>query len=220
MPRRHPRRTPTDARLPLLVTLFALLAAVAQAQSWSEAGDAGELVGTAQVTTGTGGLSLLTGTLSAHNDIDVYCIQLTAVPPAGLPLVSLNPCASMADPSVYLFSSAGLGVNANMTCAGGMKEVTAPNVSLSPGLYYVAVAHYDWMPDSLGGNIWQQAFTGPLLPNGPGAGSALNGWVGPQTFTPATGYTLTLHPGFIGFCELATAADGLSWGTLKATFGN
>lgn len=206
----------------LLIAASALLVAApaARAQTWAEAGDAGSLVSTAQVTTGTGGLSVITGTLSQHSDVDVYCVQLTAVPPAGLPIVSLNPCTMMSDPSVYLFSASGIGINANMTCAGGMKEVTTPNVSLTPGLYYVAVAHYDWMPGSVGGDIWQPAFTGPLLPNGTGAGSALDHWTGPMTFVPATNYTLTPHPGFIGFCELATAEEMLSWGALKATYGD
>ncbi len=212
---------PDTFRLGLALALALLAGAVApaaRAQSWTESGDAGEFVATAQVTTGAGGLSSLAGVLSAHGDVDVYCVQLTAVPPVGLPLVSLNPCTAMADPGVYLFDAGGLGLSANLTCAGGQKEVPAPPTSLAPGLYYVAVAHYDWQPSSAGGNIFPFAFTGPLLPTGPGAGSALNNWVGPLTFVGPTSYTLTLNPSFLGFCELATATETMSWGALKARY--
>lgn len=193
---------------------------VATAQTWNESGDAGSLVGTAQVTTGSGAIATINGILAAHDDVDVFCLQLTATPPAGLPLVALNPCAMMADPSVYLFDANGIGLDANMTCAGGMKQVVAPNVSLAPGLYYAAVAHYDWLPQSTGGDIWQTSFTGPLLPNGPGAGSPLIAWAGPLTFTPSTAYTLSVNTNFFDFCELATASELTSWGSLKVRYGN
>jgi hypothetical protein len=200
--------------------LAALLAApAARAQTWTEAGDAGELVGTAQSTSGSGSLTSINGVLSGHGDVDVYCVQLTSVPPSGLPLVWVS-CASHADPTPYLFSAAGIGLDANMTCAGGLKETVAPNISLVPGQYYVAVAHGDWLPQSAGGAIWQMLFTGPMWPNGPGAGSPLTGWVGPLTFTAPAAYTLVLNPNYFVYCDTATPVESSTWGALKAQFGN
>lgn len=212
-----PRRAAAVAALALVLLLAA---AGALAQGWTESGDAGSLVSTAQVTVGSGAFTSIAGLLAAHNDVDVYCVQLTSVPPAGLPLVALNPCAMMADPSVYLFDANGFGLSANMTCSGGMKQVTAPPTSLAPGLYYVAVANYDWLPHSTGGDIFPMAFTGPLLPTGPGAGSPLNGWTGPLTVTGPTVYTLTVNQNFLGFCEQATAEENTNWGSLKARYGD
>lgn len=208
----------------LLTSLFGicclLLVRNAGAQTWAEAGDAGSLVGTAQVTTGSGAIATITGLLADHDDVDVYCLQLTATPPAGSPLVALNPCAAQVDPSVYLFDASGIGLTANQTCAGGMKQVVAPNVSLAPGLYYVAVAHWDTFPQSAGGGIWPLSLTGPLLPTGPGAGSPLLGWLGPGTSVLPYAYTLSVNTNYFSYCELATALEPMSWGSLKARYGN
>lgn len=219
MPTPNPARSLLAAAVVLCVAAGPV-ASAAKAQGWTETGDAGNLVATAQTTVGTGSFTSIAGLLAAHDDVDVFCVQLTSVPPAGLPLVALNPCAMMADPSVYLFDAGGLGLSANMTCSGGMKQVTAPPTSLAPGLYYVAVAHYDWLPNSTGGDIFPFAFTGPLLPTGPGAGSPLSGWTGPLTVTGPTVYTLWVNQNFLGFCELATADESTTWGSLKARYGS
>lgn len=204
----------------LLAALLVLVAASAAfAQSWTETGDAGELVGAAQSTNGSGALTSINGVLSGHGDVDLYCVQLTSVPPAGLPLVSVA-CAGHSDPTPYLFSAAGIGLDANMTCAGGLKETVAPNISLSPGQYYVAIAHGDWLPQSAGGNIWQMLFSGPMWPNGPGAGSPLTGWTGPLSVTAPAAYTLILNPNYFVYCDTATPVESSTWGALKARFGN
>ncbi len=209
----------------LRVAAFGILALVlaaapaAFAQTWTETGDAGDLVGTAQSTIGTGALMNIAGVLSGHGDVDVYCVHLTSVPPAGLPLVSVA-CAAHADPTPYLFDAAGMGINTNMTCAGGLKQAVAPYYSLAPGLYYVAIAAGDWLPQSAGGSIWQMLYSGPMAPNGPGAGSPLTGWVGPSSVTAPAAYTLILNQNFTGYCDAATPIENSSWGSLKARFGN
>lgn len=202
----------------LLLAIVAAAPAV-RAQTWTENGDAGELVGTAQSTTGNGSLTSISGTLSSHGDVDVYCVQLTSVPPTGLPLVSVA-CAMHADPTPYIFAASGLGVDTNMTCSGGLKQAVAPNFSLVPGQYYVAIAHGDYSADSAGGNIWQVAYAGPMWPNGPGAGSPLTGWVGPLNVVAPVNYTLILNPNYFVYCDTATPVETSSWGALKARFGD
>lgn len=208
-------RSPAAVALSLLL---AVAAAPAVAQTWAEAGDAGELVGTAQVTTGTGLFTAITGQLSQHGDVDVYCLQLLAVPPMNQPLAAIN-CAMHADPSLYLFDAGGAGVDANLTCLGGMKIVAASG-SMSPGFYYLAVAHGDWAPTSANGNIWNVSYAGHFTPDGPGAGWPLTGWVGPLNFVAAYPYQLNLYSNWVGYCELATGDEPVSWGSLKAAYGD
>jgi hypothetical protein len=68
--------------LAALAAAALLAASAASAQVWTEDGDAGDLLGSAQVTLGVGGLATIDGVLSEHDDVDLYCIQLTATPPA------------------------------------------------------------------------------------------------------------------------------------------
>lgn len=207
-------------RLALAVASFLSAAAsFAFAQSWTETGDAGSLVGTAQVTTGSGSLATIVGQLSDIGDVDLYCVHLVAAPPSNLPLASIN-CAQFSDPNLYLFDADGMGVNASMTCWNGMKQVIAPG-SLAPGHYYLGVSHGSYLPSSIVGNIWTlDYYSGPIVPNGVGAGSPLSHWVGPVPFVPPYDYQLNLNGNWIGFCEQATADESLSWGALKATYGN
>ena len=220
MPTRHrpPRRPAHPASLATILLLtVAALAPAAVAQVWSESGDAGDLVASAQGTAGAGPLTTLTGTLSSHGDIDVYCIDMVATPPAATPLVSIM-CALNSDPSLWLFDASGVGVMANGTCAGGMKIVPAPNYSLTPGTYYIAFSHADYLPSSSGGAIWASSWTGFHTPDGSGAASPLVSWTGPSTFVVARNYSLTLN--WMAFCDPPTPTDATSWGSLKALYGN
>ncbi|MDO9693765.1 MAG: hypothetical protein Q7W56_03485 [Candidatus Latescibacteria bacterium] len=212
------RAAPGAGRWLVCLSAVALLAVPAAiAQVWTEDGDAGDLLGTAQITLGTGGLTTIAGVLAGHDDVDLYCIQLTATPPAGLPLVSLQ-CLQDAGPSPWLFDAVGMGVRANQVCSGGMKILTAPNVSLAPGLYYVAVSHPGREPSSAGGDIWQIPALGPQSPDGPGAGSGLLSWPGTLAIVPPASYQMTL--GWMTFCDGATPAERASWSTLKSMYGN
>jgi hypothetical protein len=209
----------TPARRFLLAAAsFALalvaLAPAARAQVWNEVGDAGGLVGSAQLTVGTGGLATINGNLATPADVDVYCIHLSAVPPAGLPLLWLN-CVVIFGPHVWLFDATGKGVSTNLTCAGSNKTILAPNGSLALGNYYVAVCHDGLEPQSAGGPIWLPAILGQRSPDGPGAALPLTAWTGTPNVQPINPYTLGFNSNFIGFCDAATPARLPSWGSLK-----
>ena len=199
----------------LVVLCLASTAPTAGAQTWSETGDAGNLIATAQTTLGAGAITQITGSLPLSDDVDLYCIQLTSVPPAGTPLVQLA-CAAQQSPNVWLFDAAGNGVFTNETCAFGSKTLLAPSVSMSPGTYYVGVSYYNRNAISGGGNIWIPGVPGQRTPDGPGAALPLLGWAGIVIMNPPNPYTINL----IGFdaCSAATPTLRSTWGLVKSYY--
>jgi hypothetical protein len=190
-------------------------ATTARAQVWTESGDAGDLVPTAQHTSGAGALTTITGSLASPTDVDLYCVHLVATPPAGLPIVSLQ-CVIIQGPNVWLFDAAGNGVFTNELCAGGGKTLLAPNVSLPPGTYYIGVSYSEVDPFSAGGPIWIPALLGQRSPDGPGAAGSLIGWGGPPNPGPINPYQISLN--FFSYCDAATPTLLPTWGSLKSYY--
>ena len=214
--------TPTAVpHLPRLLMFVAavLLASVAasgvRAQTWNESGDAGALVATAQVTVGTGALTTINGDLASPTDVDLFCIRMPSVPPAGPPLAQLQ-CAVQLGPNVWLFDAAGQGVATNSTCSGGSKTILAPGISLAPGTYYVAVSYSGLDPQSAGGAIWAPALPGQRAPDGPGAAGTLTGWAGSPTVQPINPYQIALT--FMTYCDAPTPTARPTWGSLKIRY--
>lgn len=196
---------------------LALAVAPARAQIWTETGDAGDLVPTAQVTVGNGPLTQIQGFLASPTDVDVYCVHLSATPPAFSALIGLN-CVVIQGPNVWLFDAAGNGIGSNATCSGGSKMIIAPNTSLPPGNYYVAVSYYGYDPQSALGAIWQPGPPFWRAPDGPGAAGTLTGWAGTPIVQPLNPYQVFLNPGFT-FCEAAVPTSRHTWGSLKIRYG-
>jgi hypothetical protein len=190
-------------------------ASAARAQAWTETGDAGDLVATAQATLGTGSISSIAGNLASPTDVDVYCIQIPAVPPANLPLVQLQ-CVVVQGPNVWLFDATGKGVFSNSTCSGGAKTILAPNVSLAPGTYYLAVSFSGLDPQSSSGPIWLSAPPSYRAPDGPGGAGSLTGWAGTPVVQGINPYQVNLM--FTSYCSAPTPALRSSWGTLKSVY--
>ncbi len=203
----------TLVALASLTCLF--LAPVSRAQTWVESGDAGPLIATAQATLGPGAITQITGTLPLSDDVDLYCIQLAAVPPAGTPLVQLQ-CLAQQSPNIWLFDAAGNGVFTNETCALGNKTLLAPSISMAPGTYYVGVSYYNRNAVSPGGNIWIPGIPGQRSPDGPGAPGPLVGWAGIVIMNPPNAYTIHLS-GFVA-CGSATPARRSNWGEVKSYY--
>jgi len=201
------------AALVLLGTLA--LSSATRAQTWAESGDAGNQIATAQTTVGAGAITQITGTLPLSDDVDLYCVQLTSVPPAGTPVVQLG-CLSQQSPNVWLFDAAGNGVFTNETCLGGNKALLAPSTSLMPGTYYVGVSYYNRNAISAGGNIWIPGVPGQRAPDGPGASGPLVGWAGIVYMNPPNAYTIQLT-GF-GACTGPTPTSRTGWGLLKVLY--
>ncbi len=202
----------------ILFFAFALLmvsVSGARAQAWNETGDAGDLVPSAQSTVGTGALTQINGALASPTDVDLYCIRMPAVPPAGSPLIQLQ-CVVNQGPNVWMFDAAGNGVFVNETCQFGSKRILAPSVSLAAGTYYVAVSYYGYDAQSAGGTIWLSGTPGQRAPDGPGAAGTLIGWAGSPVVQQLNPYTIYLSA--MTFCEAPVPTRGLSWGGLKVTY--
>ena len=199
----------------LVLLCLAPLAPTARAQTWAESGDAGDLIATAQATVGAGAITQITGSLPLSDDVDLYCIKLTSVPPAGTPIVQLA-CLAQQSPNVWLFDAAGNGVFTNETCAFGNKTLLAPNVSMTPGTYYVGVSYYNRNAVSAGGNIWIPGIPGQRTPDGPGAAQPLSGWAGIVIMNPPNPYTINLN-GFVA-CSGATPTLRSTWGLVKGYY--
>src|SRR5205085_7830282 len=76
------------------------------AQTWTETGDAGDLISTSQNTVGIGALTLITGSLgvsSLFDTVDIYCITITDT--AAFSATSSAPATPL-----WLFDTNGNGV--------------------------------------------------------------------------------------------------------------
>jgi len=164
---------------------FAALMASAGANTWDETanggGDAGDLPATAQVVSGSGPLTAITGNISSSTDVDMYQILITD--PVNFAAWTTG---ALSDTQLWLFDENGNALwhnddrpsdvvqsgqgslqsyigagsaatnyylsNATNTAAG-----TAGSASWGlpgPGLYYIAVSAYNRDPrDSGGGNV-------------------------------------------------------------------
>ena len=202
-------------------TLFATLmfvmfaASGARAQVWNETGDAGDLLSTAQSTLGTGALTAINGNLASATDVDLYCIRMTSVPPAGLPLLQLQ-CTVTNGPNVWLFDATGNGVLTNQTCAAGNKTIVAPSVSLPAGTYYVAISYTGLDPQSAPGRMWIQQLPGQRAPDGPGAAQPLISWAGVPFVQPLNPYHLVLAN--MSYCDAAVPTLRSTWARIKTFY--
>lgn len=195
----------------IAAALLLAVAAPALAQVWNEAGDAGDVPWTVQSPAGLYALNQINGSLQFDSDVDLYCIEV--LNPA-LFSASLQ-CTVAADPSIWIFRWTGLGVAHNDVCAFSGK--TIPAGMFGVGTYYVAVAPFGRQAQSAGSDMWQNAlFTGPRVPDGPGAAGNLSGWGGAVAIPGVINYTIN----FTGasYCGTAVPTEEQAWGSLKATY--
>ena len=204
-----------------LITTFAIAvcalvgASSARAQVWTEIGDAGPIVATAQVPLGTGALITIDGTLGASTDADVYAVQMLAVAPTGLPLIQ-SQCTVNQGPNIFLFDATGKGVFTTSICGGGNKTILAPLVALPVGTYYVAIAFSGLDPQSAAGPIWLSFLSPQHAPDGAGAAQALTGWSGTPLVQPVNPYPITL--GNMGYVGGTVPTRRSKWSALKLRY--
>jgi len=196
--------------------LFFACPSFADSLTWAEAGSAGNLPATANVTIGAGPLQAITGNLSTLTQVDMYLIQITnflqfsATTQAGPNFVD--------DPQLFLFNAAGLAVYMNDDGPGLGGQSALPTGSpfgpSSNGLYYIAIGWFDNEASSALGRM----FTDGVATNGPGVGglSPITGWNNDVTGRPdlPTGYRINLTgAGFAATPEPSTLillASGLA----------
>jgi hypothetical protein len=170
-----------------------LVAAVAASATniYVEVGDAGQLLGTAQIVNTLPGAELdaIQGNLEAGG-ADLFQIFLTG----GQTFSATTTASSIAfnnfDSQLMLFDSSGIGVYANDDDPNSPPQSTLlAGVTLTPAassIYYLAIGGDGFMPTSLAGLIFPVSggildqsgdpANGQVGPTGAGGASPLNGW--------------------------------------------
>ncbi len=177
-------------KLACVTAMSALVAALssgyAQAATFTEMGDAGETLSTAQVIQGSQPLESISGTLpeSISGGADLFKIFLTG----GGTFSATTVGGASFDTQLLLFNSKGIGIygndNASLTLENN--QSTLPKGDFSPtksGLYYLAISGFDYDPVSDQGEIFPDPglpFSQVFGPTGPGGGSPLSGFAGPS----------------------------------------
>ncbi|MDP6545797.1 MAG: PEP-CTERM sorting domain-containing protein [Phycisphaerae bacterium] len=178
----------------LALGLLVLPASEASAQTWDEAidggGDAGDLLGSTQVTTGAGALTQITGVLVGPEDVDLYRISITSAS-----TFSATSTGGFSHPPhrLYLFDALGNGIS-------GYKDANNTGALLSdafvvaPGVYHLALSGFSHPMTAGNLDLWDAngAADVELAPDGAGAAGLFDDWS--PSIVPASldSYTITL----------------------------
>lgn len=167
---------------------------------WTEIGDAGQLLLTAQVPAGSGSLTTINGALS-FGDVDIYKIFVTGGGTFSALAQGASP--SFLDPELFLFDSQGIGVYANeeifppdpfLAPGSAMLPANTSLTPIVPGQYFLAISTPFLDPISSSGSIFPCLGclpSGVFGPTGPGGASPLIGWSGSPFSAGSYGITLT-----------------------------
>lgn len=170
----------------MTAAVLAVGTTTASAATWSEGLDAGDLPATAQSPSGTGALTTISGVLPSTDDNDVDMYRICITDPGAF---SAKTAGTITDPQLFLFDSAGLGVEARddiVEATARQSDLTAgnPHSPTSPGIYHLAVSRWDNDALSSGGLIFPGGTIGDgtagmvVGPTGPGGGSPVSAWTG------------------------------------------
>lgn len=158
-----------------LVAAAGPLAHADAADTWAEAGDAGDTLADGQVTTNLT-LAHIEGEVSAADDADLFRICLSEDGPLGLTTKNELP---KVDTQLFLFDGAGNGIMSSDDTDSYADHATITPLTLPAGDYLVAVSLWDHDPvDGSGGEIFVDSTTSnhrQQLGPKPGAGT-LAGW--------------------------------------------
>lgn len=217
----HPTRTGAILAPIVSLALVALFATTGSAQVWNETGDAGQDIGTAQATVGTGSLTQINGTLESSYDVDMYCVQVgPSADVPGLPVFALQ-CVVNQGPNIFVFDANGYGIAMNETCQGGVKILTTNIIpTAGPVTLYLAVAYYGMEPLTGASTIWQVGLPGERAPDGSDPSAPLVGWLGTPNVQPINPYSINVGSGGVvtSFCDAPVPVEMQRWGTLKVRF--
>lgn len=140
--------------------------------SANEVADAGNLPGTAQVTSGSYGLKTITGNLSSGADQDMFLIRIDD--PAAFAAAETT---GNFDSQLFLFKADGKGIVSDDDSGPGTQAaigIPFSNLVPAPGLYYLAISAFNADATSGGNSMWLSDTN--QAPNGPGALGAVDGW--------------------------------------------
>lgn len=154
------------------IAAAALLGGIANGQTWTESGDAPDLL-PGQETQGSGALTQIDGNHNA-NDADLYKITITDA----ASFMATTTGGTSLDTQLFLFDANGMGVSHDDDDPnGGLQSRITGQFVPGPGIYYLAISTWNMDPNSAGGLIWNSSpFNIERQPDGPGAGSPLLNW--------------------------------------------
>lgn len=136
---------------------------------WNELGSAGNLPGTANITSGAGSLDLISGNLMSVTEVDMYQIMISDF--ASFSAMTEDCIFCVDDPQLFLFDSAGRAVYMNDDGpSGSQSELPAgsPYGPTADGLYYLAIGWFDNEPFSALGRM----FVDSIDTSGPDVGGS------------------------------------------------
>jgi hypothetical protein len=180
---------------------MSLLANPANAIDWTEVGDAGQLLGTAQEPTGDDRLRNIYGTISTTNDVDMYRLYISNPDTFSAAVISTS---GNFDSAIALFNDGGYALYANDDAMLGTRNAALPAGHLhgpqAAGWYHLAVVPLGTPPVSgdgftLDNHIFPNVsspYTQILTASGPGGASPLTGWVPVENMALNEEYRLRL----------------------------
>ena len=179
--------------LPLaLAAAYLALAGTIHAANFSETGDAGDLLGTAQIVSGAAGtpLNLISGTLTRTNgisDSDLFEIYISSPSTFSASNTAFIPGSNNFDSQIFLFNASGLGLignDDNPINGAAQSNLAAGNLNGSAGLYYLLISGSGRYATSGNGLIFPNFTDGTtdpttvVGPTGPGGAAALSAYTG------------------------------------------
>lgn len=133
---------------------IALSAASLHAQTFTELGDAGATVATAQ-NTGVAGnpLGTIFGSISSPTDADLFRISITAPTTFSASTNNALTNTNLLDTQLFLFTSAGAPIYTNNDASGAVLTSTLPSgtsftMTLSPGIYILGISLSGYDPQN------------------------------------------------------------------------
>jgi hypothetical protein len=127
------------------------LSGMANAVPWFETGDAGELLNTAQVTTGTGPLTSISGTIATPADVDLYRISIVNTAAFAVTVATnfgVGPASLFDDSQLFLFNASGFLVLEDDDDGFLFRPQFNPGelAGSLPGTYFIALSLFDTDP--------------------------------------------------------------------------
>ncbi len=164
----------------------------ARAVPYTEAGDAGDRLATAQVVSGPSNTALtsIAGTITLSNGIsegDLYQIYISAPTTFSATTTGFSPGVNNFDTQLFLFTLGGIGIVGNdddPDSGSPQSTIPAGAFTLGAGTYDLLITGSGRYPGSTGGLIFPNFTdgstdpTGVYGPSGPGGGSPLSTYVG------------------------------------------
>jgi len=160
----------------LALVALTLTAGVAFAGTWTEVGDAPDLL-PAQEVVGSGPLDLIVGSVFDLGDADLFEICVTDYANFSASTVGLSDL----DTRLYLFDPStgnGISMNDDDAVSGGYQSTVTGQFLTGNGCYVLGISEYGVDPmNPSGALIWEESpYDVERQPDGPGAPGPLAGW--------------------------------------------